>query len=257
MTVRLHRRRLGALLGVRDYESYHGLLLQEALEPYLADAKARGHAPGRLLALGATQLEARALAGLPFDEVVLSGVAEPDAALERLCDASPALRYELANAEALPYPSASFDLVLGKEVLHHLARPVQGLYEMLRVCRRRAVFVEPWQCAGLAALDRLGLTTRFERGQQGNLATRDNHVHRFDRRQLDALLASYYLDSGARCEAQVGWLSSRVLMRRVGALRTALLAAGWAASWLPGASGNLATVAIEPGRDLPPDPRPL
>jgi SAM-dependent methyltransferase len=187
---------------------------------------------------------------------VLSGVVEPDAETEELCGRHPRLRYELANAEALPYASASFDLVLGEEVLHHLARPAQGLYEMLRVCRRRAVFVEPWECAAIACLERAGLTTRFESQQAGNLGTRDNHVFRWNERALDALLASYYLDSGARCEVRSGWLSNRVLIPRPGPLRAALLAAGWAASWLPGASGNLATVAIEPGRDLPPDPTP-
>ncbi len=253
----MRRRGLGALLRVTGFESYHGLLLREAVEPHLDAAKRRGHAPGRLLALGATALEARALAALPFDEIVLTGVLEPDDALAEACERHRHVRYELANAEALADPSASFDLVLAKEVLHHLARPVLGLYEMLRVCRRRAVFVEPWSCAGLAALDRLGVTTRIERGQAGNLRTRDNHVHRWSRGGLDALLASYYLDSGARADVCVGWLSSRVLMRRAPALRTALLAGGWAASWLPGAAGNLATVSIEPGADLPPDPTPL
>jgi hypothetical protein len=134
---------------------------------------------------------------------------------------------------------------------------VQGFYELLRACRHRVVLIEPWSCALLRALDRLGLATRFERGQAANLAARDNHVYRFDRRSLASLLASYYLDSGARCEVRVGWISNRVLVPRSTGVRSALVAAGWAASWLPGAAGNLAAVAIEPGRDLPPDPRPI
>ena len=252
--IRVRRRPLEALLRVRRHQDFHELLFREALDPYLAAAKRYGREAGRVLAIGAGAREAKALALLPFERIVLSGVAEPDAVVQEATARHPQLAYELANAEALPYPSRSFDLVLCKEALHHLARPALGLYEMLRVCRHRAVFIEPWDCALLAGFDRLGLTTRIERGQTANLAARDNHVYRWSRRSLEALLASYYLDSGARCDVRVGWLSTRVLMSRSPRVRHALLAAGWAASQLPGAAGNLATVSIEPGRDLPPDP---
>jgi SAM-dependent methyltransferase len=255
--IRVRRRPLAALLRVQGYEDHHDLLFREALDPHCAAAKRAGREPGSVLAIGATALEARALASRPFARIVVTGVAEPDAAVQEMCARDPRVTYELANAEALPYASRSFDLVLCKEALHHLARPVLGLYEMLRVCRQRAVLVEPWDCALLGVLDRIGLTTRIERGQVGNLGARDNHVYRFGRRALDALLASYYLDSGARCDVRVGWLSTRVLMPRAAAVRRALAVAGWAASQLPGAAGNLATVSIEPGGDLPPDPLPL
>jgi SAM-dependent methyltransferase len=253
--IRVRRRPLDALLRVRSFTDYHELVFHEALAPHFAAAKRAGRAPGSVLAVGAGAREAHALAALPFERIVLSGVAEPDDAVLEAASRDARVGYELANAEALPYESRSFDLVLCKEALHHLARPAQGFYELLRVCRQRAVFVEPWDCALLAAFDRLGLTTRIERGQAGNLSARDNHVYRWSRRALDGLLASYYLDSGARCDVSVGWLSTRVLMPRAPWLRRALLAAGWAASFVPGAAGNLATVSIEPGRDLPADPR--
>jgi len=48
-----------------------------------------------------------------------------------------------------------------------------------------------------------------------------------------------------------------VLMPRSARARRTLGAAGWAVSQLPGAAGNLATISIEPGNDLPPDPRPI
>ena len=253
----VRRRSLDALLRVQRYEDHHALLFREALDPHCAAAKRAGREAGSVLALGATALEARALVQRPFARIVLSGVGEPDPAVQEICARDPRVSYELANAEALPYPSRSYDLVLCKEALHHLARPVLGLYEMLRVCRQRAVVIEPWDCALLGVLDRLGLTTRIERGQVGNLAARDNHVYRWGPRALDALLASYYLDSGARCEVRVGWLSTRVLMPRSAAVRRVLAALGWAASQLPFAAGNLATVSIEPGSDLPPDPQPV
>ena len=252
--IAIRRRSLAALWRVQHPEDYHALQFEEAIAPYAAECKPNDL--GSLLAIGAGSREAQALTRWPFARIVLSGVAEPDAAVEEVIARDPRVVYELANGEALPYASRSFDFVLCKEALHHLARPVQGLYEMLRVCRRRAVLIEPWSCASQALLDALGLTTRIERGQVGNLAARDNHVYRFGRRELAALLTSYYLESDAHCDVLVGWLSTRVLPRSA-ALRAALIVAGWATSRLPGAAGNLATIAITPGRDLPPDPLPL
>jgi SAM-dependent methyltransferase len=255
--IRIRRRSLDTLLRVQRYEDYHDLLFEEALDPHCAAAKRAGREPGAVLAVGAGWREAQALVRRPFQRIVLSGVAEPDPQVQEACARDPRVVYELANGEALPYESKSFDLVLSKEALHHLARPVLGWYEMLRVCRHRAVMIEPWDCGLQRGFDRLGLTTRFERGQIDNIAARDNHVFRFGERSLAALLASYYLESGARCDVRVGWLSTRVLMPRSAAVRRALVTAGWAASQLPGAAGNLATISIEPGNDLPPDPRPF
>jgi ubiquinone/menaquinone biosynthesis C-methylase UbiE len=44
-------------------------------------------------------------------------------------------RFELADAMALAYPDASFDIVHAHQVLQHLADPVAALREMRRVCR--------------------------------------------------------------------------------------------------------------------------
>lgn len=255
---RIRRRRhpLRALRGIDGRPALHAALIEGAVALHLEAAKRAGRAPGRVLALGANHREAAVLARLPFEEIVLTGICEPGPGVQELCETHPRLRYELANAEALPYASRSFELVLAKEMLHHLPRPVLGLYEMLRVCRDRVVFVEPWRCALVTALEGLGLASRFESDQAGNAGARDNAVFRWQRPMLRALLDAYYLDSGARCEVRTGWLSTRVVTGRSGAVGRALLACGWAASWLPGASGNLATVCIEPGADLPADPHP-
>ena len=252
----LRRRALGTSWQVDSYADYHARLLDECVEPYLALAKRRGHEPGSLLAIGASVREARRLVRHPFERIVLSGVTEPDEALSEALDRDPRLEHAYANAECLPYPTASFDVVLCKEALHHLARPVLGLYEMLRVARRGVVFVEPWQTPGVRVLERLGLATRFERNQRGNLLLRDNYLFRWSRSQLVALLTSLYLESGARLEVTLGWSSSRVLAHRLRAVRRLGALAGWGASFLPGARGNLASVLITPGAALPPDPRP-
>ena len=61
-------------------------------------------------------------------------------------------RLTAADAAALPFADASFDLVYGWEVLHHMAEPVRAVREMARVSRRYVFLVEPnpWNAAQLA-----------------------------------------------------------------------------------------------------------
>jgi SAM-dependent methyltransferase len=250
---RICRRALGDLWRIDSHRDYHRALFDEGLHRYLRLAKRRGHAPGAMLVVGAGVREARALARHPFDRVVLSNVAEPDDAVREAVEQDPRLCFEIANAECLPYDSGSFDAVLCKETLHHLPRPVLGLYELLRVCRRATVFVEPWDCALGRMLDRFGLATRYERNQPSNAGGRSNYVYRWSRRSLENLLRSLYLESGFTLDVSVGWASSRALVRRGRVARRAAAFAGWAASHAPGARGNLATVLVAPGASAPPD----
>lgn len=46
----------------------------------------------------------------------------------------PACRFVQGSIYALPFAAASFDHVLIRDVLHHLAQPVQALSEVARVC---------------------------------------------------------------------------------------------------------------------------
>ena len=48
-----------------------------------------------------------------------------------------------ADAMALPYADASFDLVYGWEILHHISDPVRVVSEMARVSRRLVLVIEP------------------------------------------------------------------------------------------------------------------
>lgn len=47
------------------------------------------------------------------------------------------------NAEDIKLEDASFDYILCKEALHHMPRPYKAIYEMLRVCKKGVVFIEP------------------------------------------------------------------------------------------------------------------
>lgn len=55
----------------------------------------------------------------------------------------PAIRFEAADAAALPFPGRSFDLVLACEVLEHLPEPERALSEIARVARRAAILSVP------------------------------------------------------------------------------------------------------------------
>lgn len=253
---RIQRHPLRALWRVDSFEDYHGLLFEHALRSYLALAKRSGNAPGELLAVGACWREAQSLVGYPFERIVLSGVAEPDDAVQKAYQEDARVEFEYANAEHLPFASGSFDLVFCKESLHHLARPVLGLYEMLRVCRRAVVFIEPWSCALVRLLERAGIATRYEHDQWGNLRARDNFVYRWTRRRLESLLCSLYLESGYTLDLTVGWMSTRAQVRGPRWMHRLAAVGGHAASRVPGARGNFATALITPGRDRPGDPAP-
>lgn len=250
---RMRRRAFGRLWRIDAPADYHGLLYDEALERFAAISKRQAGDLGSVLAVGACFREVEALCKQPFSQIVLSGIAEPDEAILRAEQRDPRVRYELADVQTLPWPSQHFDLVVCKESLHHTPRPVQGLTEMLRVCRRASILIEPWDCALLRGLERLGLTTRFERHQRLNAGARDNHVFRWSRRQLESHLQSLYLESGWSLDIRVGWMSGRAQLRVPRPLRRLAALAGFAVSWLPGAAGNLATIVITPGSDLPPE----
>jgi SAM-dependent methyltransferase len=252
--VRVRRRALRDLLRIDSHADFHDYLFRHALGRYRAHLPDGDRGLGCVLAIGANHREAEALGKLPFDRILLTGLCDPDDAIRAVARRDPRVDYRIENAECLSFDSRSFDLVFCKESLHHLARPVLGLYEMLRVCRRAALWIEPHDTLAGRLFERLGLATVYETGQVGNLAARDNFVHRFARRSLEQLLNSYYLDSDYRLEIHLGWMSSRFNAHPVRAVRRAAALAGWALGFAPGSRGNYMTALLLPGRDLPPDP---
>lgn len=71
------------------------------------------------------------------------------------------LAWELGDITALPYPDATFDLVVTRYSFHHLLNPGAALAEMRRVCRPGGkiavidVLVEPEASAAYDAMERL------------------------------------------------------------------------------------------------------
>ncbi|MBM3883621.1 MAG: glycosyltransferase [Verrucomicrobia bacterium] len=145
---------------------------------------------------------------------------------------------EVQNAEALPYPSGSFVLVFCREGLHHLARPWLGVYEMLRVCRKAAIVIEPYDTLAGRVLERLGRSSVYEVNQHRNLRFRDNYVFRFSRGGLESMLNCYCVRSGYRLELTLGWLSGKVNLHPNRMLRSAGAFTGWLLGFTPGSPGN-------------------
>lgn len=51
--------------------------------------------------------------------------------------------FSAENAEKLSFQDNTFDYILCKETYHHFPRPFMAVYEMLRVCKKAVVIIEP------------------------------------------------------------------------------------------------------------------
>ncbi len=251
---RVLRHPLGRLYDLADDVAFHRYLITQALDAYAEACRARNQPLGTALAICANAREARTFCDYAFDRIVISGIVEADAEIREAISRDKRLSYERQNGEAINHATRSFDLAFVKEGLHHLARPVLGVYEMLRVCRQGVVIIEPYETLIGRLLERFGLSSVYESNQDGNINYRDNYVFRFSRRHLQALLNSYYIESGYQLDLYLGWMSTRMVLNRGALLKRLLLLAGYAAGFTPGSPGNYMTAFIQPGHDLPPDP---
>lgn len=70
------------------------------------------------------------------------------------CDQAPSLiakakewglidEWSAQDVNELGFKNEEFDFVFSKEVLHHLSMPYKGLWEMLRVCKKGTIIIEP------------------------------------------------------------------------------------------------------------------
>jgi ubiquinone/menaquinone biosynthesis C-methylase UbiE len=89
-----------------------------------------------------------------------------------------------ASVYELPFPDASFDLVLCCEVLEHLAEPGRGLAEVVRVARRAVIVSTPreplWRFLNV-------LRGKYVR----ELGNTPGHVQHFGRRSLVRLVEGH------------------------------------------------------------------
>jgi ubiquinone/menaquinone biosynthesis C-methylase UbiE len=95
---------------------------------------------------------------------------------------NPGLRCLRMDTEALAFRDASFDWVVVRDGLHHLARPVQGLYELERISREGFVILEGQDSWLVRLLVKVGLGENWDPA--------GGYVYRFSRRELCKILTS-------------------------------------------------------------------
>jgi SAM-dependent methyltransferase len=116
-----------------------------------------------------------------FKNVTNSDLSLESANISKFLD--PFLDTDYANAEELPYPDDSFDLVVVQDGLHHLPRPTLGFTEMLRVAKKAIVVIEPRE----SIIGRL-IGTQFEKHEDI-----ENYVFRWSRNTFSAITYSFLL----------------------------------------------------------------
>jgi ubiquinone/menaquinone biosynthesis C-methylase UbiE len=93
--------------------------------------------------------------------------------------------FSKADAENLPFEDGQFDVVFAKESLHHLPRPTIGIYEMLRVGSKAALFIEPYD-----AQHSLATPYPTMREYDNFFENTENYLYRFSFREVWKLCAS-------------------------------------------------------------------
>ncbi len=84
------------------------------------------------------------------------------------------------NAESLSFPDEYFDWGMVKAGLHHLPRPLVGLYELLRVSREGIIVMEGHDGGGLRAIRKLF-------AQYRDWEESGNYVYRFRHREIEKI----------------------------------------------------------------------
>ncbi len=90
----------------------------------------------------------------------------------------------VADTELLPFGDNSFDYAFVAASLHHLPRPIFGLYELLRVARFGVMVIEPNDSALTRFATRLGLATEIEHS--------GNYVYRFSARDVERVARALF-----------------------------------------------------------------
>jgi len=247
------RRKIGDILSIQTHNDFHHYLLCNAIDRYKRSRDNEGLGLGRVVALCSNQQEAMAFSKYDFEEILLTGINPPGDALLAAIDRDNRISYRRQNSECLDIGSGTFDLVICKEGIHHLARPVLGVYEMLRITKSHIVIIEPANTLVNVLLMRLGLASDYEKNLDCNINCRDNYVYRWSRDRLRDLLNSYYLESGYELHIISGWMSGKLTAHKSKAVRVLSAFLGAIASYIPGSPGNYMTAVIKSGANLPPD----
>jgi SAM-dependent methyltransferase len=163
-----------------------------------------------VLVVGGSAEDARMMVGLGFSDLTVTNLAPSVPTWEDL----PGVKLEAADAEDIPLPDRSFDMVFVHESLHHCRSPHRALCEMARVARRHVVMLEPNESRLMSALTRLGLSSPYEtavvldyRGERGgvNDSHVPNYLYRWTGREVDKTVSAYLAERQVRVVAEPYW----------------------------------------------------
>jgi len=252
--ITLKHRSIRDILNINSGEAFHAFFIENAIRQYQTICQKKGKGLGTVLAVGANHTEAITFKKFPFRKILLTGFYSPSKKILEIMKTDPRISYKRQNMEKLSFNSKSYDLVFCKEALHHLPRPVLGLYEMLRVCKQSVIIIEPYETFLGKILEFFNLSSTYETNHKGNIKFRDNFVYRWSKNQLKNILNSYYLESGYSLNITLCWLSSRYSLNNF-LLKYLFGFFSWFLSFIPQNKGNYMTDFITPGSDIPLDPK--
>jgi ubiquinone/menaquinone biosynthesis C-methylase UbiE len=98
----------------------------------------------------------------------------------------PQFQGQTEDNEQLSFPDDFFDFSFVAASLHHLPRPVLGLYELLRVSKRGVIVIEPNDSCLTRLAGKIGLAQEYE--------VHGNYVYRFSRRDVKKIASSLLCD---------------------------------------------------------------
>lgn len=240
---------LPEILRVDSSRSFHTFFFENSINLYKEKLKLKKDS-GSILALGANHIEAEELTKFPFTKIVLSGINPPNEKTREVVKKDKRVSYVKQDIEKISFKTQSFDLVFVKEALHHVPRPVQGLYEMLRVSKKAVILIEPQESFFGNILSFFNLDSKYEKNQIGNSKFRDNFVYRWDKKEIVKLLNSYYLESGYKVYFKNCWMSNQFNIKFKSMIKLFNFL-GWVSSFIPFNKGNYLICMIIPGKDLP------
>lgn len=120
-------------------------------------------------------------------------------AIRILLNEFPYLTGSIEDSENLSFEDESFDWVIVNNGLHHLARPMKGIYEMERVAREGFIFIEAQDSFVMRLFIWSGVVNAYEDGP-------DNYTYRFikhDVKRLSKSLGFKYIIHTAWCQEYV------------------------------------------------------
>jgi SAM-dependent methyltransferase len=166
-----------------------------------------------ILILGGGLEDEQALRQAGFKNILNSNLPTD---LDRLDGDQPngAQQHLALDAENLVLPDNSYDLVFASEVLHHCSSPHKALCEMLRVCRKYVIFLEPNDSATMAALVKFNLSFPYEipavvDHDYKSGGVRDSHIpnfiYRWNHNEVFKTVSSYIPERTFSVHARPYW----------------------------------------------------